>query len=192
MTLAGEEGFYAQPHRALPRWLCCATVAEKAIGGGLILLTMLLSPHAARSQTGATATGDAGVRVVAIRLAACGGSARSGRLPQRHRPAGAGRCTGACGGRGEDRGDQAARLGGRHRAPATSGRPGDAVRPFGQSCPAIAEGKRNVAAGEALGHVARTGVTYGTHVFFAVLENGQAVDPLDVLPPLPRCGGPKS
>jgi murein DD-endopeptidase MepM/ murein hydrolase activator NlpD len=53
--------------------------------------------------------------------------------------------------------------------------------------PAIAQGKRNVAAGEALGHVARTGVTYGTHVFFAVLKDGQAVDPLSVLPPLPRC-----
>jgi murein DD-endopeptidase MepM/ murein hydrolase activator NlpD len=58
---------------------------------------------------------------------------------------------------------------------------------LGNLAPAIAEGKRTVAAGEALGHVARTGVTYGTHVFFAVLENGRAVDPLDVLPPLPRC-----
>jgi hypothetical protein len=35
--------------------------------------------------------------------------------------------------------------------------------------------------------VARTGVTYGTHVFFAVLQDGHAVDPLGVLPPLPRC-----
>jgi murein DD-endopeptidase MepM/ murein hydrolase activator NlpD len=58
---------------------------------------------------------------------------------------------------------------------------------LGNLVPAIAEGKRNVAAGEALGHVARTGVTYGTHVFFAVLENGQAVDPLGMLPPLARC-----
>jgi murein DD-endopeptidase MepM/ murein hydrolase activator NlpD len=58
---------------------------------------------------------------------------------------------------------------------------------LGNLVPAIAEGKRNVTAGEALGHVARTGVTYGTHLFFAVLENGQAVDPLGVLPPLPRC-----
>jgi hypothetical protein len=33
-------------------------------------------------------------------------------------------------------------------------------------------------AGEALGHVVRTGVTYGTHVFFAVLQDGHAVDPL--------------
>jgi murein DD-endopeptidase MepM/ murein hydrolase activator NlpD len=58
---------------------------------------------------------------------------------------------------------------------------------LGNLVPAIAGGKRNVAAGEALGHVARTGVTYGTHLFFAVLENGQAIDPLGMLPPLPRC-----
>jgi murein DD-endopeptidase MepM/ murein hydrolase activator NlpD len=58
---------------------------------------------------------------------------------------------------------------------------------LGNLAPAIAAGKRNVAAGAVLGHVARTGVTYGTHLFFAVLENGQAVDPLIVLPPLPRC-----
>jgi len=53
---------------------------------------------------------------------------------------------------------------------------------LGNLVPAIAEGKRNVAAGEVLGHVARTGVTYGTHVFFAVLKNGQAVDPLRACP----------
>jgi murein DD-endopeptidase MepM/ murein hydrolase activator NlpD len=58
---------------------------------------------------------------------------------------------------------------------------------LGNLVPAIARGKRKVAAGEALGHVGRTGVTYGTHVFFAVLKDGQAVDPLSVLPPLPRC-----
>ncbi len=58
---------------------------------------------------------------------------------------------------------------------------------LGNLVPAIAEGRRNVVAGEALGHVARTGVTYGTHVFFAVLVNGQAVDPLGMLPPLPKC-----
>jgi murein DD-endopeptidase MepM/ murein hydrolase activator NlpD len=68
--------------------------------------------------------------------------------------------------------------------------PGDIVTLYahlGNLVPAIAEGKRNVAAGEALGHVARTGVTYGPHVFFAVLEKGQAVDPLGLLPPLPPC-----
>ena len=58
---------------------------------------------------------------------------------------------------------------------------------LGNLVPTTAQGKRKVAAGEALGHVAGTGVTYGTHVFFAVLKDGQAVDPLSVLPPLPRC-----
>jgi murein DD-endopeptidase MepM/ murein hydrolase activator NlpD len=58
---------------------------------------------------------------------------------------------------------------------------------LGNLVPAIAGGKRTVGTGEVLGHVARTGVTYGTHVFFAVLQNGHAVDPLGVLPPLPRC-----
>ncbi len=58
---------------------------------------------------------------------------------------------------------------------------------LGNLVPAIAEGKRTVAAGEPLGHVARTGVTYGTHVFFAVLVDGIAVDPLGLLPPLVRC-----
>src|SRR4051794_18422465 len=52
---------------------------------------------------------------------------------------------------------------------------------LGNLVPAIAEGKRTVAAGEPLGHVARTGVTYGTHVFFAVLRDGQAVDPAPLL-----------
>ena len=58
---------------------------------------------------------------------------------------------------------------------------------LGNLVPAIAEGKHTVVAGEPLGHVARTGVTYGTHVFFAVLANGKAVDPLDYLPTLPHC-----
>jgi murein DD-endopeptidase MepM/ murein hydrolase activator NlpD len=52
---------------------------------------------------------------------------------------------------------------------------------LGNLVPAIAEGKRRVVAGEPLGHVARTGVTYGTHVFFAVLRDGQAVDPAPLL-----------
>ena len=57
---------------------------------------------------------------------------------------------------------------------------------LGNLVPAIAEGRRSVAAGEPLGHVARTGVTYGTHLFFAVLLNSQAVDPLGYLT-VPRC-----
>jgi murein DD-endopeptidase MepM/ murein hydrolase activator NlpD len=57
---------------------------------------------------------------------------------------------------------------------------------LGNLVPAIAEGKRQIAAGEPLGHVARTGVTYGTHVFFAVFVDGQAVDPLATMT-IPRC-----
>lgn len=58
---------------------------------------------------------------------------------------------------------------------------------LGNLVPAVAEGKRAVKAGDALGHVARTGVTYGTHVFFAVLRGGVAVDPEPLLG-VPRCG----
>ena len=57
---------------------------------------------------------------------------------------------------------------------------------LGNLVPAIAEGKRTVTAGEPLGHVARTGVTYGTHVFFAVLRDGTAIDPLTLMA-VPRC-----
>ena len=56
---------------------------------------------------------------------------------------------------------------------------------LGKLVPPIERGKRHVAAGEALGHVACTGVTYGTHVFFAVLANGRPVQ--QWLPPLPKC-----
>ena len=57
---------------------------------------------------------------------------------------------------------------------------------LGNLVPAIAQGKRAVAAGEPLGRVARTGVTYGTHLFFAVFVRGTAVDPLTRMD-LPPC-----
>lgn len=57
---------------------------------------------------------------------------------------------------------------------------------LGNLVPAIAEGKRDVAAGEPLGQVARTGVTYGTHVFFAVLRGAEAIDPEPLLG-VPHC-----
>lgn len=57
---------------------------------------------------------------------------------------------------------------------------------LGNLVPAIAEGKRAVAEGEPLGRVARTGVTYGTHVFFAVLRGAEAIDPEPLLE-VPRC-----
>jgi murein DD-endopeptidase MepM/ murein hydrolase activator NlpD len=59
---------------------------------------------------------------------------------------------------------------------------------LGNLVPAVAEGRRGVVAGEPLGHVARTGVTYGTHVFFAVFAGGVAVDPLGFLT-VSNCGG---
>jgi murein DD-endopeptidase MepM/ murein hydrolase activator NlpD len=57
---------------------------------------------------------------------------------------------------------------------------------LGNLVPAIAEGRRTVRTGDALGHVARTGVTYGTHVFFAVLRGTEALDPEPMLA-VPRC-----
>jgi murein DD-endopeptidase MepM/ murein hydrolase activator NlpD len=45
----------------------------------------------------------------------------------------------------------------------------------------FASGQRRVAAGEVLGRVGRSGVTYGTHVFFAVFAEGRAVDPAPLL-----------
>jgi murein DD-endopeptidase MepM/ murein hydrolase activator NlpD len=48
---------------------------------------------------------------------------------------------------------------------------------LGSVVPAIAEGKRTVVAGEPIGRVGWTGVSYGTHVFFEVLEGGKPVDP---------------
>lgn len=57
---------------------------------------------------------------------------------------------------------------------------------LGNLVPAIAEGRRTVRAGDPLGHVARTGVTYGTHLFFAVLRGGEAIDPEPLLG-VPRC-----
>ena len=57
---------------------------------------------------------------------------------------------------------------------------------LGNLVPAIAQGKRSVAAGEPIGHVARTGVSYGTHLFFATFANGTAVDPLALLD-IPPC-----
>ncbi len=57
---------------------------------------------------------------------------------------------------------------------------------LGSVTPALAEGKRQVVAGEKLGVVGRTGVSYGTHVYFEVQVGGERVDPLRFLP-LPRC-----
>ena len=57
---------------------------------------------------------------------------------------------------------------------------------LGSLVPAIAEGKRQVAAGEKIAVVGRTGVTYGTHLYFGLLLNGRAIDPEPFLP-VQRC-----
>ena len=59
---------------------------------------------------------------------------------------------------------------------------------LGSLAPAIAEGRRAVRAGEVLGRVGRTGVTYGTHLFFGVMRDGTWVDPAPLLG-VGRCGG---
>jgi murein DD-endopeptidase MepM/ murein hydrolase activator NlpD len=48
---------------------------------------------------------------------------------------------------------------------------------LGSVTPALAEGRRQVVAGETLGVVGRTGVSYGTHVYFELRVNGERVDP---------------
>ncbi|MBR0654085.1 M23 family metallopeptidase [Plastoroseomonas arctica] len=57
---------------------------------------------------------------------------------------------------------------------------------LGTVAPTIASGRRDVAQGEALGRVGRTGVTYGTHLHFEALVGGVRVDPATLLP-LPAC-----
>jgi murein DD-endopeptidase MepM/ murein hydrolase activator NlpD len=52
---------------------------------------------------------------------------------------------------------------------------------LGQVAPALAEGRREVAAGTPLGRVGRTGITYGTHLHLEVLGDGMAIDPEPLL-----------
>ena len=58
---------------------------------------------------------------------------------------------------------------------------------LGTVSPALASGQSEVKAGEALGRVGRTGVTYGTHLHFELRVQGQAVDPEPYFS-VPRCG----
>jgi murein DD-endopeptidase MepM/ murein hydrolase activator NlpD len=60
---------------------------------------------------------------------------------------------------------------------------------LGVLVPKVAMGKRDVAAGEPIGHIGRSGITFGPHVFFAVFDRGRAVDPEPLLA-VPRCGSP--
>jgi murein DD-endopeptidase MepM/ murein hydrolase activator NlpD len=59
---------------------------------------------------------------------------------------------------------------------------------LGMVAPALAEGKTNLAAGEKVGVVGRTGVTYGPHLYFGILLAGRPVDPAPYLG-VPRCNG---
>ena len=48
---------------------------------------------------------------------------------------------------------------------------------LGTVAPALASGRRRVAAGEPLGRIGRTGITYGTHLHLELLIRGTRVDP---------------
>jgi len=58
---------------------------------------------------------------------------------------------------------------------------------LGSVVPALATGRTRLAAGDPIGRIGRTGVTYGTHLFFAVFANGRVIDP-NLLLGLPPCG----
>jgi murein DD-endopeptidase MepM/ murein hydrolase activator NlpD len=57
---------------------------------------------------------------------------------------------------------------------------------LGTVTPALAAGQRQVALGERLGRVGRTGTTRGTHLHFELWRQGQAIDPAESLQ-LPPC-----
>ena len=57
---------------------------------------------------------------------------------------------------------------------------------LGSVVPALAEDGTALAAGDPIGRIGRSGVTYGTHLFFAVVANGRAIDPNRLLG-LPPC-----
>jgi murein DD-endopeptidase MepM/ murein hydrolase activator NlpD len=52
---------------------------------------------------------------------------------------------------------------------------------LGTVAPGLASGRRIVAAGDRIGRVGRTGVTYGTHLHFEVRIGGQPIDPAPFL-----------
>jgi len=59
---------------------------------------------------------------------------------------------------------------------------------LGMVTPALAEGKTTLAAGERLGVVGQSGVTYGMHLYFEMLLAGRPVDPAPYLG-VPQCNG---
>ena len=58
---------------------------------------------------------------------------------------------------------------------------------LGTVAPTLANGRRRVAQGEAIGRIGRTGITYGTHLHFELLVGGERVDAAPLFG-LPRCG----
>jgi murein DD-endopeptidase MepM/ murein hydrolase activator NlpD len=58
---------------------------------------------------------------------------------------------------------------------------------LGLIAPAFASGRTMVHAGDRIAVVGRSGVIYGTHLYFEVMVNGQPVDPAPWLPVRP-CG----
>ncbi len=61
---------------------------------------------------------------------------------------------------------------------------------LGLVAPAFAEGKTNVARGERIAVIGRSGVTYGTHLYFEITVNGQPIDPAPLFPVSPCEHGP--
>ena len=59
---------------------------------------------------------------------------------------------------------------------------------LGMVAPALAEGRTSLSAGEELGVVGNTGVTYGMHLYFEMLLAGRPVDPAPYLG-VPLCHG---
>jgi len=59
---------------------------------------------------------------------------------------------------------------------------------LGMVTPALAEGKTGLAAGDKIGVVGHSGLTYGMHVYFEMLEAGRPVDPAPYLG-VPLCHG---
>ncbi|HEY7579025.1 MAG TPA: M23 family metallopeptidase [Acetobacteraceae bacterium] len=59
---------------------------------------------------------------------------------------------------------------------------------LGMVSPVIAEGKATLSAGEEIGEVGPTGITYGMHLYFEMIEAGRPVDPAPRLR-VPLCNG---
>ena len=59
---------------------------------------------------------------------------------------------------------------------------------LGQVLPAFALGRTHVKAGEPIARIGRSGVTYGTHLYFELLVDGKPVDPTMFFPVEPCAG----